>query len=266
MSEQASTPQTAILAKVDVRSALDSERVEAVRERAWTRFCRVDYHGPMEGRLMRGRVHRQWLGGLASVVIMLAATMARADVVPEPPDDCPAGTTPTTSHSGAKCLEPAPTNCPSGWRGEVGGACVLDFCTSDAECRDGRRCVAQSICHVERICHPREFCDSPVFEPRWVCGGALSCRSPAECRPGKLCLAAGTRRAADSPNPDDPRDAADLSSGCSSCQRRQPVGHGMALASLVALTASFSGLRRTSIRARSARSLRTALAWLRKHV
>jgi hypothetical protein len=143
---------------------------------------------------------------------------------------------------------------------------MLDLCTSDADCHDGRRCSAQSICYVERTRHPREFSNEPDYRPRWVCGGALSCRSPAECRPGKLCLAPGTRRAADSPNPGDPSEAADLPGGCSSCHRRQPAGHEAAFASLVALAACLSGLRRANLRARSVRSLRAALAWLSKHV
>jgi hypothetical protein len=185
---------------------------------------------------------RKWFGALpyyAWLIVMVTASSTRADVIPPPPEDCPEGYTPDSSHEGQRCLAPAPADCPSGWRGVLGGICVLDICESDRECQGERRCVPQSLCFVERIPHWREFRTEPDYRPRWVCGGALSCRSPAECRPGKLCLEPGARRGADSPNPNDASEAASLPGGCSGCQRRQPVRQEVAAVTVLLLGGSF---------------------------
>jgi hypothetical protein len=181
--------------------------------------------------------------GVAFAIVIVASSPARADVIPMPPDNCPEGYTPSSSHSGPTCLAPAPKDCPSGWRGVLGGGCALDLCEADRDCQGGRRCVSQSLCFVERIPHWREFATEPDYRARWVCGGALSCRSPAECRSGKLCLEPGARRGADSPNPNDRSEAAELT-GCSGCRRRQPVRHELTAASALVLGASLWRWRR----------------------
>ena len=53
------------------------------------------------------------------------ASVAAADAIPPPPENCPEGSTPVSSHSGTGCKLNPPTNCPSGWRGMLGGVSVL---------------------------------------------------------------------------------------------------------------------------------------------
>lgn len=78
---------------------------------------------------------------------------ARADVVMSPPKSCPPGHTPVTSHAGPRCLANAPTNCPAGWTGILGGHCVLDVCDpgGEATCRAGTECKAQDLCGEEKL-------------------------------------------------------------------------------------------------------------------
>lgn len=154
----------------------------------------------------------RWLRALPLLVVWFARA-ASADAVPPPPVQCPPGTVGVTDHGGPRCEKVAPTNCPNGWFGVVGGRCVLHQCTEDAQCS-----------HVGKVCRPATLC----FEPRtrsstcgalevprgselgvprvlgepcaqlpepvtdWVavnvCGASRACASPSECRPGSLCV------------------------------------------------------------------------------
>ncbi len=145
---------------------------------------------------------------------LLLAPHALADAVPPPPDDCPSGTIPTTDHGGPRCEKEPPKNCPSGWRGVMGGECALALCSSDADCADsGRVCRPASVCfepwqrtstcdnaspsRSNNLATPSPVLggpcmqlDEPVTEwnPVNVCGGTEKCAAPSECRPSKLCV------------------------------------------------------------------------------
>lgn len=139
-----------------------------------------------------------------------------ADAVPPPPDKCPRGQIPITSHRGPECVAPAPTDCPAGWRGELRGVCSLDVCTTDQSCGAGKQCREVDLCLQEFILHwgygqndpdapppnrplfagPPMRYDPPRREirPVDVCGNGRSCQEPATCGKGKLCLPVGVTR------------------------------------------------------------------------
>src|SRR4051812_34037869 len=90
---------------------------------------------------------------LSGLVAALLAATARADVVGPPPDHCPPGSEPSSSHQGPFCL-PKP-------------------CTSDADCGSARSpkpffCRASSLCidaksqNVVDTCDPGGTCASPA--------------------------------------------------------------------------------------------------------
>ena len=108
---------------------------------------------------------------------------ARADVVMSPPKSCPPGHTPVTSHAGPRCLANAPTNCPAGWTGILGGHCVLDVCDpgGEATCRAGTECKAQDLCGEEKLVETKQEIDAAggwgvrsqrkpaaKFKPNWT--------------------------------------------------------------------------------------------------
>ena len=144
-------------------------------------------------------------------VSLLPAGVAHADVVMPPPEDCPPGQVGTTSHGGPSCAREAPKNCAPGYRGEIGGSCVLAACSSDPECEAGTRCLQVDACQelrelywngwywrAQRRVAPNNLLGGPP-EPQpdgdppkaWVklriCGQDGACNSPAECRPMGLC-------------------------------------------------------------------------------
>ncbi len=67
------------------------------------------------------------------VVLALTAGRARADAVPGPPAQCPAQSTPSTSHCGQYCSPPP-------------------RCQSDDGCGSGRRCVTHRYCLQTLTC------------------------------------------------------------------------------------------------------------------
>lgn len=148
---------------------------------------------------------------VAASCVWLLPSAARADAVMPPPEDCPPGQVGTTSHGGPACVREAPKNCAPGYRGEVGGSCVLAACASDQECEGGQRCLQIDACQELRELHwtgwgwsaqrrvvpsnllggpprPQPEGDPPTA---WVklriCGQDGACNSPAECRPMGLC-------------------------------------------------------------------------------
>ncbi len=145
------------------------------------------------------------------LVVSLIASTAHADAVPPPPKSCPKGQVGVTSHSGPACVPQAPTDCAPGYRGQVGGQCVLASCHSDDPCDDGQRCMDVDTCQEFRELHwtgwgwgahrpvqrgnffagpPRPRPEGPP-KKAWVelniCGQDGACESPAECRPSSLC-------------------------------------------------------------------------------
>ena len=194
---------------------------------------------------------------LAALVVLSLAPHAFADAVPPPPDDCPSGTEPVTDHGGPRCEKAAPKNCPSGWRGVIGGECVLHQCTADADCREtGRVCRPASLCFEPHqrysTCQgsrsnalgappvlggPCMQLPEPVtdWNPVNVCGGTERCASPGECRPSKLCVVPN------SPSPkvmprDESGQVQSKPSGCGSGCVSAP-GHSGTAAALMAIGA-----------------------------
>src|SRR5262245_44153051 len=82
---------------------------------------------------------------LCALVLGLPFTVF-ADAVPPPPEKCPGGQIPITSHAGPECVAPAPTDCPPGWRGELRGICRLDICVNDQGCGAGKQCRQVELC------------------------------------------------------------------------------------------------------------------------
>ncbi len=148
---------------------------------------------------------------VATLGLFLGARTARADAVPPPPPSCPKGKVPVTDHGGPRCELEAPKNCAPGYRGRIGGTCVLATCSTDRECEAGRRCLSVETCQEFRELHwsgwgwqsrqpvsrdnlfggpPRPPPDGPP-KKAWVnlsiCGQDGPCKSPAECRPASLC-------------------------------------------------------------------------------
>ena len=156
---------------------------------------------------------------LASALAALTlAPAALADVVMPPPKTCPPGHTPVTSHAGPRCVANAPTSCPVGWTGILGGQCVLSLCDPGREgtCPDGAECKAQDLCGEERLVEwgwgagpaprgnelgapPRHF-DPPRHDFFYddVCN-AGSCAAGRTCYPTGVCLPRGVARAAKKP-------------------------------------------------------------------
>lgn len=214
----------------------------------------------------------RWTTALGSLVVCFASSgSAWADAVPPPPDNCPPGKVPVTDHRGPRCERKAPTNCPSGWRGVVGGTCALHQCTEDAHCGDDKVCREVSLCYKQETRYytygqndyapvrgpelgmgPPMQLDPPVTE--WVafnvCDTGSACPAPAECRPGKLCVAMESESSSGSaavPARSMPTKADGTvdtrPSGCGSGCAGAPAGSlpGAALAAFVALA---FGLRR----------------------
>jgi len=199
------------------------------------------------------------------------AGAARADVVQSPPLFCLPGKTPITSHAGPRCVKNAPTDCPPGWRGILGGRCTLDVCSVDGDCRDGKRCVETDLCVESRprfwenggepqapapAQAPSPLPDPahPVDVPVGPCGEARACAAPAACKPHKLCLASGVARAAPSPaNGVVGYGGSPPGGRCSAGPASAPAGGALAaLAALVALAAarSLSRVKRMNADAR----------------
>lgn len=160
----------------------------------------------------------------ASVTLLAAPGIARADAVPPPPTDCPRGQVGITSHSGPQCVEEAPPDCPTGWRGRLGGTCALTPCETDANCQPGEACVEHSVClqpfedpfydygeeerekHGWADPHPSDLLRSPGLlagppMPRTrrpvpiirydavnLCSPEVGCAAPNTCQPEKLCV------------------------------------------------------------------------------
>jgi hypothetical protein len=141
----------------------------------------------------------------------LGLDTARADAVPPAPDSCPRGQVGVTSHAGPECVPEAPTNCAPGYRGRVGGTCVLAACSNHDNCVAGERCMQVDTCQEFRELHwtgwgwsarrPRpagNLLGGPPAPPppgppkkAWVqlniCGQDGACAEPAQCRPAPLC-------------------------------------------------------------------------------
>ncbi len=126
----------------------------------------------------------------------LVPARAGADAVPPAPKVCPPGKVPETSHAGPRCADKAPTNCPPGWRGYVGGYCAPAVCIDDSGCTEpGHTCRTASLCHEFVTSTDRRGKEHKYWSPVNACAGAEKCAT-GQCRPAKVCLAAGVNMAA----------------------------------------------------------------------
>lgn len=165
--------------------------------------------------------------GLATGLV--APGSASADVVMSPPDNCPSGEVGITSHGGPRCVAVAPTDCPVGWVGQLGGTCALTPCAVDSTCGPGKACVEHSVClqpmedgfydygEEEREQHgslepvggslfrspgllagpmaPKKPRSKPIFRYNAVnlCSADVACAAPGTCQSEKLCVPSGQR-------------------------------------------------------------------------
>lgn len=160
---------------------------------------------------------------LVALAIATSARAASADVVPSPPAFCGPGKTAVSDHRGARCEPNAPRDCPPGWKGVLGGTCILHSCKGDPDCAGDARCVATDVCVEERPRYweydrkggepAREIGPSdnasepppapdpshPVLVAIEPCGEARACAAPATCRPFSVCLPKGASRPSPKP-------------------------------------------------------------------
>ncbi|MDI1433676.1 hypothetical protein [Polyangium sorediatum] len=132
---------------------------------------------------------------LGLVVVMLALTgPARADVVGAKPLFCAPGKVGVSDHGGSRCEKKAPTNCPSGWRGEIGGECRLATCQSDRDCAGDETCSEVTACVETRSIYSRR---DPSGPPRsydaalGICGPGAACDAPRRCEKRSVCVRTG---------------------------------------------------------------------------
>ena len=164
-----------------------------------------------------------------ALAALAAPSTAPADVVVPPPTNCPRGEVGVASHDGPRCVKAAPKDCPTGWRGTLGGTCMLAPCASDASCRAGEACLEHAVClapfaedfydygEEERDEHgtlepiegsllrspgllagpimPRTKRPKPVirYNATNVCSREVACGAPATCQKEKLCVPKGRR-------------------------------------------------------------------------
>jgi hypothetical protein len=102
---------------------------------------------------------------------MLLASLALADKVPSPPDDCPPGSTGDTGHEGPHCIP-------------------LD-CKTDADCKGGLVCKEQPLCIEEKMLAPRDDPEKSKFVFVYdSCEVGAKCTGASTCVTGKRCVAA----------------------------------------------------------------------------
>lgn len=146
------------------------------------------------------------------------STAARADAIMPPPRHCPPGHQPVSDHGGPRCVANAPGNCPPGWRGVLGGQCVLETCeVGAAGCPAGFECRAAELCGQEHIvefgwgsaerprsnvlAEPPHKLNPPRHEFHYddVCSGGR-CGGGSICYQAGVCLSRGVAKAAARPS------------------------------------------------------------------
>jgi hypothetical protein len=161
-----------------------------------------------------------------ATLLAAAVTSARADVVPPPPKDCPAGYTAMTSHQGPYCRPPLPQNCPAGHTPRVEGTKAYceppppkpcppgaywvsngpgvgnGYCTSRlcGECSDEMVCIDSSLCVRERTgIRGRRY--EVISGP---CRTAGDCPSGEACTKARRCVTPNQLKASGSRAPNKP--------------------------------------------------------------
>jgi hypothetical protein len=113
-------------------------------------------------------MHQRILGAALVAAALGAGASARADAVPPPPAECPAGTRGETDHYGPHCT-PAD-------------------CQTDADC-PGQRCQPYALCVFDRVFEsPRG--NTHRREAKGACNAGQKCPLDSPCRPGNYCFAA----------------------------------------------------------------------------
>jgi MYXO-CTERM domain-containing protein len=120
-------------------------------------------------------------------LVLFAASPALADVVGPPPEECPAGSRPSTAHSGPFC---APTtSC------EADADCETGTCTEVRQCIETRGCGGLeppdaepcTLEHVVGPCGDDGACEIGVCESRRACdAGGCTVAAPGDPRAGGL--------------------------------------------------------------------------------
>jgi hypothetical protein len=109
-----------------------------------------------------------------ALMFALSSSIASADAIEGPPENCPSGARGTSSHYGPMCTP--------------------DPCNDDAECQaqgmfpraPGRVCRPSQFCVLERtISHPRG--DTQLVQFEGPCGADGSC-AIGQCRAAKYCV------------------------------------------------------------------------------
>lgn len=135
----------------------------------------------MRARETRGMVRRAAFAGIVTLVVVSAARSAWADIVSQPPTDCPPGTV------GSNVCQPH---------------CEVLACAADGDCAQGMTCQAVSMCMADIKCERGNGPPLRAALPTWgrssVCDqGALEqvtvCIARGAVEPGTL-AAAGTRQ------------------------------------------------------------------------
>jgi hypothetical protein len=119
---------------------------------------------------------RAWVLSVSIVAIASSFSMAaRADAVEPPPDNCPAGSNPGSSHSGPLC-SPRPV------------------CLNDLMCESGDACEPVRLCVVQRACgglRPPDAGPCFIDHAVGVCGADGSC-SEGSCLIRDACVVPGS--------------------------------------------------------------------------
>lgn len=147
---------------------------------------------------------------LGVVTLLALVKQAQADAVPPPlPLQCSKGTTLVHGHDGTHCVPVAPTDCPVGWVGVLGGQCLLDVCTET--CGAGLECKPVDLCATEGMGYRYGSNEArgPLLAappaPQWmisysdVCGAKRTCKDGATCIASKVCLPPNVHRPANRP-------------------------------------------------------------------
>lgn len=120
---------------------------------------------------MRTPRHAPTRAALAALLLLSGSRHARADVVGDPPPDCPAGSVGSVCHGGPFCRPVT--------------------CTADAECSDGGTCQDVMACIGGIQCGGLEGGgDPPIDTFEGVCDKG-ACTGKSVCTAIKQCLPAG---------------------------------------------------------------------------
>lgn len=113
------------------------------------------------------------LAPVLAALSMLAPAFVRADAVEPPPDACPPGSDPQSSHSGPLCA-------------------LRPDCTDDASCGAGSHCVDVRQCVDTRGCGGGwTGPDCTVQHVMDVCDDTRPCGGSATCTARRVCVAEG---------------------------------------------------------------------------